>query len=449
MNAIITRKINQFFSVFLVIIFILSFFNASAQMIGKTEITKWQFGKKAAVSLTYDDGSRNQFKTALPIMEKLKLPATFFIITGPIIGSIYPPKFVGRPVNEIISETANVPTNADNFFERASACLYLGYAGTLPFYNKAAAFNESGKDPEAYLIIDSLYQEVRNKNLPTGKDTSMEMAQEKGLSWQDVKRYAAKGYEFASHTVTHAHLAILDTANMGYELRKSKAEILKHLGPKYTFSAEVPFGIEDKRVMKFGFPIYDALRNSMPEPWMTEINRGYKEQPGKSDKEYVQWQRGPLSKTPFSLMTSWVDTSVAHDNIWLVLVFHGIDDIGWEPTPHQKLQQYFEYIKSKENEIWVGTFGNVARYVRERMSSKVKVYHEKNKISITLTHSLDPKKYDEPLTLKTYVPSDWQSVSVVQNKENNNVVAKKDSRGLYVLYQVFPNDGKIELTKSK
>jgi len=185
----------------------------------------------------------------------------------------------------------------------------------------------------------------------------------------------------------------------------------------------------------------------MPEPWMTEINRGYKKQPGSSTKEYVQWQRGPLSKTPFSLMTSWVDTSLAHDNIWLVLVFHGIDDIGWEPTPHQKLQQYFEYIKSKENNIWVAPFGEVARYVRERMSADVKTHSDKNKITIHLTHSLDPGKYDVPLTLKTYVSPGWKNVSVTQNGKKQNIVSEKDADGSYVLYKAAPNEGVIEILK--
>ena len=434
---------------FHLILFTLAFFLSSqifAQP-GKTEITKWQDGKKTAVSITYDDGSRNQFKVALPIMERLKLPATFFVITGPIKGSVHPPKFVGRPVNQIIRETATVPTNPDNFFERASACLYLGYAGTLPYYNKADALYESGKAEQAYKVMDTLYMKVRNKELPPGKDTSMEMGQEEGLTWNDLKNYAARGYEPASHTVTHAHLAILDSANMNYELRKSKDDILKHLGPKFTFSAEVPFGIEDKRVMKFGFPIYEALRNSMPEPWMEEINRNYKEQPGNSTKEYVQWQRGPLSKTPITLMKSWIDTSLAHNNIWLVLVFHGIDDIGWEPTTHQKLQEYFEYVKSKENNIWVAPFGEVARYVRERMDAKVKTNDEKNKITVDLAHSLDHQTYDLPLTLKTYVSPQWKNVLVKQNGKVQNLVAQKDAAGNFVLCKATPNEGAITIVK--
>src|SRR5215467_7357946 len=101
----------------------------------QTEITKWQDNKTGAVSITYDDGSINQFKYALPVMKRLNLPATFYIITGPIPGSKYQGKFIGRPVEEIIRESATVPTNAVNYFERASAAKYLGYIGANAYYD--------------------------------------------------------------------------------------------------------------------------------------------------------------------------------------------------------------------------------------------------------------------------------------------------------------------------
>jgi peptidoglycan/xylan/chitin deacetylase (PgdA/CDA1 family) len=55
--------------------------------VGKTEITKWQHGKSGAVSLTYDDGSIDQFRLAVPIMDTFSFPVTFFIITAEIRGS--------------------------------------------------------------------------------------------------------------------------------------------------------------------------------------------------------------------------------------------------------------------------------------------------------------------------------------------------------------------------
>src|SRR6204780_5557554 len=83
----------------------LSFTLCEAQT-AATTITEWQYGKNGAISITYDDASRHQFTRALPLMERLKLPATFFVITGPITGSQYLGKFVGRPVAEIINQSA-------------------------------------------------------------------------------------------------------------------------------------------------------------------------------------------------------------------------------------------------------------------------------------------------------------------------------------------------------
>jgi peptidoglycan/xylan/chitin deacetylase (PgdA/CDA1 family) len=193
--------------------------NAQAN-IGHTEITKWQYGKNGALSITYDDGNINQFKYALPIMERLKLPATFFIITGGIPGSMYHGKFVGRPIKDIISESATIPTSEQNFFERCSAAGYLGYKGTIAYHTKAASLYDEGQIAHAYLLIDTLYQKVRNGDFEPGYQPCDEVLQEKGSTWADFRDDAAKGYEFASHSITHASMPALDSANIIMNWRK-------------------------------------------------------------------------------------------------------------------------------------------------------------------------------------------------------------------------------------
>src|SRR4030095_9495543 len=103
----------------------------------------------------------------------------------------------------------------------------------------------------------------------------------------------------------------------------------------------------------------------MPDAFVDDLDRWSKTDPATSTKEYVRWQRGPLTETPMTLMKSWIDTAEAHDNIWLVLVFHGVDGVGWKPKTGAELKEYFGYIKSKEDKIWVATFQDVAKYMRE------------------------------------------------------------------------------------
>ena len=141
--------------------------------------------------------------------------------------------------------------------------------------------------------------------------------------------------------------------------------------------------------MQIAYKIYPALRNRMPEPFLKEIDRASKELPHPTNKDYVQWQRGPLHKTPLALMKSWVDTTYANKDMWLVLVFHGIDSLGWERTPIPKLEEYFKYIKDREDKLWIATFGDAAKYMREREHATVKASEKDGKISVSLTHSLD------------------------------------------------------------
>ena len=147
----------------------ITFLHAQAP-VGQTEITKWKYGRNGAVSITYDDGSINQFVKALPIMNQLSMPGTFFINTGSIPGSEYQGKFIGRPVKEIIDESKSIPANKDNVYERASAARYLGYKGTSEYFTRAGAQIDAGRYAEAYKILDELYKKVGNGDFQAEAD---------------------------------------------------------------------------------------------------------------------------------------------------------------------------------------------------------------------------------------------------------------------------------------
>ncbi|MEN0055260.1 MAG: polysaccharide deacetylase family protein [Mucilaginibacter sp.] len=412
---------------------------------GKTEITKWQYNRNGAVSITWDDGSINQFKVALPLLNRLKLPGTFFIITGQIPGSQYQGKFIGRPVKEIIKETATIPTNKDNFFERASAAGYLGLIGPLDYHYKAGSLIDAGKTDAAYKAIDECYAKVRSGEFKPGVQHNDEWRDAHGTTWPQIKAFAAQGHEFASHMVTHPRLAALDETNLMYEAQKSRLDVLNHLGLQYTFSAEGPFGTENERAVNYLSKVYPALRNRMPEPWLKEISRGNKDTPGNTDKEYVQYQRGATTKTPLPMMKAWVDTTMARHDTWLVLTHHGVDGIGWEALPHQELDEYFTYIKDHQDKLWVATFGDVTKYMRERQSAKIQSKLAGNKITVTVSQPLNKTFYTMPLTLKTYVPTGWKKASISQGSKKQTIATTTDAKGTYAVYQIAPNGTQVVL----
>jgi len=404
---------------------------------GRTEILKWKDGKRAAISLTYDDGSINQFRVALPLMEEKGFPGTFFINTGQIPGSEFTARFIGRPVEKIIKETAMVPTNLDNLFERASAVGYLGYRGLMDYHTRAGASVDGGNMERACEIIDEAYAKVRAGDV---RKRSVDNSYFGGnqITWDEIREFASRGHEFASHTISHPRLAVLDEVNMLWELEKCKEDILNQLGSDHTFTCECPYGTENERVMEYAHAIYPASRNRMPEAYLAELNRGSRIHPGEPDKPYVQWQRGPLSDVPLHRMKSWVDTCLVHNNIWLVMVFHGVDGVGWEAIRGDTLDSFFSYMKVNEEELWVATFQDVTRYMRERMSSTVKTSREKDQIEVNLSHNLDPALYNLALTLKTYIPDRWKDISITQNGLDLEYKIITEEQGNFAMYQALP-----------
>ena len=315
---------------------------------GTSEITKWPEGKTGAISVTYDDGIINQFTIAKPIMDSLGLPATFYIITGKVEGS-GKGKFIGRDPKEIIRETASSKTDSSNFFERASLIAFTGTTEAEDYHARAGSLFESGKIQEAYTLIDEGYEKIRTGKMVNTGEVVFHNNSADTTSWEQYKSYASQGHEIASHTVTHPKLAVLDEVNMLYELEQSKADLSKFIGEESIFSAEGPYGTENERVMEYAHKIYPSLRNRMPETWLEEINRGSKVEPGVSEKEYVQWQRGLLTRHSFEDMKAWIDTTLNHDNIWLVLVIHGVDNLGWEAKTRAELKDYFSFMKTTED----------------------------------------------------------------------------------------------------
>ena len=427
---------------------------------GQTEITRWYNGKSSAISITYDGGTINQFKVALPIMNKLNLPATFYIVTGDISGSEDIGAFVGRDINEIINESRTVPVNRDNFFERASAIRYVGSMEARLYHTRAGDMFELGKFDEAYRHIQEAYDKINSGEIKPDNPSNIYDNPDVDITWRELKEIAKQGHEFGSHTVTHPQLAIYDDANLLYELEKSKDEIVKNLGPAHSFSAECPHGSENKRVMEFAYKLHPALRNRMPEPFLEEINRWNRMAPGTSSKEYVQWQRGPKTSTTIEAMNAWVDTCLTHEKVWLVLTFHGVDGIGYEPKTSREISDFFSYIKKHDDKIWTATFKDAVKYIRQRMyasltqttvedkiaegkTSEDKIF--RGKIAIELKHSLDKELYDHPMTLKTYIPSEWVGATVKQGDTYLKSELLNDSKGRYILYNAVPNSKIIQI----
>jgi hypothetical protein len=130
-------------------------------------------------------------------------------------------------------------------------------------------------------------------------------------------------------------------------------------------------------------------------------------------------------------------------------VIHGIEGVGYQPLPTDKVRAYFDYIKAQEGRLWVATFQDGGKYVRERMRSTVTTKQMGQSIEVTVRHALDPKLYDLPLTARTPVPADWTSASVRQGSQTRTVPVQRESGETYVQYRIAPNGGVARLQRAQ
>jgi hypothetical protein len=212
---------------------------------------------------------------------------------------------------------------------------------------------------------------------------------------------------------------------------------------------ECPYGTENERAVHAALLRYPIARNYMPDREVDDLDRGNIMDPAESHKEYVRWQRGPLTETPMELMKSWIDKTASQGNIWLVLVFHGVDGIGWKPKTSAELNDYFGYISSKKRSLWVATFQDVGKYIRERQTSALSWYNDGEVITVVLRSNLTDLSYDLPLTLKTYVPNEWKTVEVRQGTQTKQVDVVRENGADYVLYQAMPNAEVVKLSRAE
>ncbi len=152
---------------------------------------------------------------------------------------------------------------------------------------------------------------------------------------------------------------------------------------------------------------------------------------------------------------AYLDTCV-ENNGWFLSMAHGIvpsenydcsvEDLSTLMAAMQKYQ--------KSGKLWVATYNEATKYIRERQNSTVSAYTEGGKyfVSVAMSDKTEDKlplpvaTFNMPLTVKVEVPREWARVSYTLN--GSSVSSKCFSVGAknYAYVDVVPNSGDIEFT---
>ncbi|MDP4238170.1 MAG: polysaccharide deacetylase family protein [Bacteroidota bacterium] len=132
---------------------------------------------------------------------------------------------------------------------------------------------------------------------------------------------------------------------------------------------------------------------------------------------------------------------------WLIILAHGIGKNRGEMV-QDSITSHFEYVASKLDSVWCGTFNELTKYIREKQHISIAIKkNSSTRLVLSVTHNLDTKIFNFPLTLKTQVSPNWKTVRVIQNNISQTLTPKVENGNRYLYYDVQPNGGNITLVK--
>lgn len=170
-----------------------------------------------AVVVTFDDGYKDNFVNAFPILKKYSIPATTFLATGAIDS--------GKPLwHDLVFSVFRETTVSllDGFGDCNKQYSLSSREEQFEVLNMVLTFLRAQNDEDRQSWIEKL----RDK-LGVAKQAISENLM---LSWMEAKEMESGGVSFGSHTVTHPVLTRVRIGQVLSEIYESKKAIEEHLG---------------------------------------------------------------------------------------------------------------------------------------------------------------------------------------------------------------------------
>lgn len=189
-----------------------------------------------AVVITFDDGYKDNYTYAYPILKKYNVPATIFLTTGHI-GHGEP--FWWDKVAYLIQNTT-------------LETLELDELGVYPLHSIGDKLEAISRVKEGLKIYSEEKKNLLIEKLVivSGVDIPVNLGKKLILSWDEVREMKDGGIAFGAHSVTHAILTKLLPEEAKYEIVQSKKDIEDKLGQVIT-AFSYPNGDFNTELIKF------------------------------------------------------------------------------------------------------------------------------------------------------------------------------------------------------
>ena len=259
-------------------------------------------------------------------------------------------------------------------------------------------------------------------------------------NWTDLQNAAKGGHEVANHTHTHLSLSTLTVDQQKSELETSNNLINSQVTTQKSVTMATPYCNKGNDALASQYFIAVRGCQGFIEP----------KTPGSfmNVSSIICGNLGSVKMVKdFKAKADQASTSKG----WLVYLIHGIDnDGGYSPLASDTLKASLKYLKENDSKFWVNTFGNVARYAKERNCVTVKeTSFTDSTINLTVTDTLkNDEWYNMPLTLRRSLPSGWSFASITQDGKPLSTLVVEVNSVKYIQFDAIPDAGGVVILKS-
>lgn len=219
--------------------------------------------KNKVATIMFDDGYKDNFQFALPILEKYNCKASFYVVTNcidqniPTWTHILEHLFQFTAIQDIQLTYSFLPEN-----------LHVNQLKTaqdrIDYVTKLKPFLKTISHENRETILNHVINTFRDVALP-----------QLMMDWNDLRKLKAKGHYIGSHTCTHPALGtITDKQTLDWELSHSRNRIFEELG-HYPRTISYPVGSfneETKRAAKeAGYEIGLAVKQQLYIPTKSDV----------------------------------------------------------------------------------------------------------------------------------------------------------------------------------
>jgi peptidoglycan/xylan/chitin deacetylase (PgdA/CDA1 family) len=260
------------------------------------------------------------------------------------------------------------------------------------------------------------------------------------VNWDMVRDAAARGHEIGNHTATHPRMNLLTAGDQEKEIKTCNELIHSNVPDQQCVTMASPYCAEgnDSVAALYFIAVRGCqgfIENKTPQNFMSVSSLAC----------------GNLSSVNSATVFKDRADQAAAKGGWLVYLLHGLDDDNsYSPLSSDTLKRSLEYLKANDSKFWVSTFGNVARYIKERDNVSVAETHtEKSRLTVTVTDTLNNEIFNYPLTISRLLPAGWKNATVHQNGKPVKYSIVELISVKYIQFDAVPDGGDVVIRRSK